>query len=127
MVELDLENAIIGVVLLIVAFILFDSILASVIGFFFNAVSLLFSFALFVTALIFIGVMGVFIYGAYKLYNKLNGSGTDQSNNTGKSTTNTAQDTTANTGDNIESIKQKYAAGELNEDEFERELDKELN
>jgi uncharacterized membrane protein len=127
MVELDLENAIIGVVVLIVAFILFDSILGSVIGVLFNVVSLLFSFALFVTALIFIGVMSVFIYGAYKLYHKLNGSGTGQATNTGTSTTNTARDTTANTGDDVESIKQKYAAGELNEDEFERELDKELN
>lgn len=122
MVELDLENAIIGVVLFIGAFLIFDSILGSVISFFFSVVSLLFSFALFVTGTILISIGIIFIYGAYKLYKKLNDS-TDNHTTTTQNT-NTTQH---NTGDDIKSIKEKYAAGEMDEHELEREVEKELN
>lgn len=130
MVQLDLENGIIAVVVLIALFFVFDSVLGSIISFFFSVVSLAFSFILFVTIVGIIAATVVFAYGVYALHGKITDSSDETGVENGAESMNNTVDTVEGggvTGErSIDELKEKYASGELSDAEFEREIEKEL-
>jgi len=97
-----------------------------------SAVFALVSFAVWLASVILaLAVLGGLGYGAYKLYGLLSGgSSTTQyetATSSGQSTAVETETGFSDSGSDIDSLKEQYAAGKLSEAEFERKVEQALD